>query len=487
MRLICPHNPLTHLRRLHRDEQGTISIVSVFAVMLLTMLLGMVMNVGRAVDGKIRMQNSADAAAYSGGVVLARGMNTLTFSNHLLADVFALTAFMREARDRNAETYSQPILDAWQRVGPVFTASGFPKFERLGPALVQEAGLERELVRAYSDWAAASSEQVLPLLEIILQERMIPEYQRAVTAAFPDIAQTAAMEIADRCGRPDRGRGRMLAVLWRASALPVGGYGEPTNRTLPVVDPVMDLLFDQEKLLEKARKQRKSMANRYLSHWNNQTMLFFDRKAKMCQFSAFWRSFTCGQLKQLLEDEYPDTNLPHLIRTEKTDVVDASRHMAENFTFLAVVYWKKLPERMPGLFKNRTESAALAFAQVRMFVPRRRLRWYWYGPGGGGGSSDIPIGGVPGDFPDLPSDEVNEPGTGGDPDGGRWRVGRQGVSEAWDLLNQRWTCQLVPAVMPNLALILQTAPPLPEFDAQELTVPNLGGLDSEDIERINTH
>ncbi|MGA2255300.1 MAG: flp pilus-assembly TadE/G-like family protein, partial [Thermoguttaceae bacterium] len=76
------------IRKLHCDERGSISIVSVFAVMFLTMLLGMVMNVGRHVDGKIRMQNAADSAAYSGGVVLARGMNTLAFTNNLLCDVF---------------------------------------------------------------------------------------------------------------------------------------------------------------------------------------------------------------------------------------------------------------------------------------------------------------------------------------------------------------------------------------------------------------
>ena len=62
--------------RLHRDQRGTISIVSVFTALLLIMLLGMVMNVGRQVDGKIRMQNAADAATYTGGVVLARAMNT---------------------------------------------------------------------------------------------------------------------------------------------------------------------------------------------------------------------------------------------------------------------------------------------------------------------------------------------------------------------------------------------------------------------------
>ena len=48
--------PLRVLRRLHRDERGSISIVSVFAVLFLAMLLGMVMNVGRHVDGKIRIR-----------------------------------------------------------------------------------------------------------------------------------------------------------------------------------------------------------------------------------------------------------------------------------------------------------------------------------------------------------------------------------------------------------------------------------------------
>src|SRR4030042_6819922 len=92
-------------QRLHRDERGVISILTVFAVLILTVLLGMVMNVGRQIDGKIRMQNAADATAYSGAVILARGMTTLAFTNHLLCDVFALTAFMREAHDRHSDKY----------------------------------------------------------------------------------------------------------------------------------------------------------------------------------------------------------------------------------------------------------------------------------------------------------------------------------------------------------------------------------------------
>ena len=118
--------------RLHRSEHGTISILSVFAVLLLAMLLGMVMNVGHHVDGKIRMQNAADAVAYSGAVVIARGLNTLAFTNHLLSDVFALTAFMREARDRNSEQYVPSILAAWNEVGPVFAEVGLPEVPATG-------------------------------------------------------------------------------------------------------------------------------------------------------------------------------------------------------------------------------------------------------------------------------------------------------------------------------------------------------------------
>ena len=107
------------------------------------MLLGMVMNVGRHVDGKIRMQNAADAAAYSGGVVLARGMNTLAFTNHLLCDVFAVTAFLREARDRNSASYVPGILAAWKKVAGVFPGSRFPKFAALGSAIQQKVPLEQ--------------------------------------------------------------------------------------------------------------------------------------------------------------------------------------------------------------------------------------------------------------------------------------------------------------------------------------------------------
>lgn len=502
--------PRRFVRRLHRDQEGVISIVTVFAVLLLVMILGMVMNVGRHVDGKIRLQNAADASAYSGGVVLSRGMNTLAFTNHLLSDVFALTAFMREARDRNAEQYVPGVLAAWDKVGEMLAASGFPKFERLGAAIQQKTPREQELVRTFSEWAAASSERTLPVLEEILQQEMIPEFQRAVVAAYPEIAQRAAMEVARRNGEPDRGRGMMLGVLWRTNAAPVGGEFEYLDRTLPVVDPVRDSEPDQASYLRRARQRRRYYAEMYLGvgdhgsrwrwyygnwharSWNDEALVFFDREAKMCQFGALWRSFTCGQLNRLLDQEYPSANLPHMIRPPRRSGCSVcgvatepaylnNEYLQRNYTFLAVTYWPKLPESLPGLFQNPVDSDDLAYAEVRMFVPRRRLRWYRHAPGA---SHPDPIGGVGGQYPELPAGDPGDPGGGGV---AYWRVGRQSVPTTWNLFNQHWTCQLVPATQECLAAVLQTPPPIPEFADEEIRLPNLGGADSYDLQRISPH
>ncbi len=472
------------LASIHRDQHGTISIVSVFAVLLLTILLGMVINVGRHADEKIKMQNAADAAAYSGGLVLARGMNTLAFTNHLLFDVFAVTAFMREARERNSETYVPGVLGAWRRVGPVFSSSKFPKFEQLGAAIIEKVPREQEVVQTYSEWAAASSERILPLMEEILKKELIPEFQRAVVEAFPDIAQTAAMEVARRSGESDHDDSVLRGVLWRTSVVPVGGQSKTFERTLPVIDPVTDFVPSQAQYQAVARYQREAMSHRHLGEWNYYAMWFFDREAKMCQFARLWRNFTCGHLNQLLTQEYPTTNLPFVIRTEKDNVTDMTTHLDRDFTFLGVVYRRKRPGILPGLFCNPLDSDAMAYAAVRLFVPRRRIMWYLPPP-------PVMMGGVPGEFPDLPGDEEDSDGEEEEEPGNgqrEWVITRQPhTSDEWDLLNQHWTVQLVPAVQATLPDILQTVPPLPEFQDAGVRLPDLSGLTKDDICQISTH
>jgi len=466
---------------------------------MLIMLLGMVMNAGRQVDDKIRMQNAADAAAYSGGVVIARGMNTLAFTNHLLFDVCALTALLREARDRNAEQYVPEVLAAWENVAPQFSGSGFEKFEKLSQAIPPKVPLEQDLVTTFGDWGVAASELILPVLEEVLIQQMIPQFQQAVVWAYPVMAQEAAMLSAQRNGPATNNRGPMLGALWRTDGQLVGGSIEMSfDRSLHVVDPVGDVLFDQATYMDRARTQREKHSERYLGirhrrwyhaggwrawSWNDELLWMFDNEAKMGRFGTLWRGFTCGYLHELLEQEYPNTNLPMLIATEQDEIGDSNEHLERHFTFLGVVYREKLSHFVPGVFRNPVNSDAVAYATVRVFIPRSRLVWHYWQPV----APLKTIGGMPGHPAELPEDD-----SGADEEEeeveGHWVVGRQSwVREQWSLLNQHWTAQLVPTTQANLAQTLQTPPPLPEFAEQEIHLPNLGGLSTEEIGRISTH
>ncbi len=462
---------------LHRDQQGTMSIVTVFTVLLLTMVLGMVMNVGREVDSKIRLQNAADAAAYSGGVVIARGMNTLAFTNHLLCEVIGLTAYMREARDRNAEKYVPSILAAWNEMAPGFTSSKYARLRALANAIPQKTPLEQELVRTFSDWGEAASEPTLPFVEAILEQELIPKFQRAVVETYPDIAQRAAMEAAQ--DNTDSRRREMLGVLWHTSGVPVAYQSQLVDRTLPVVDPELDTLPGQAAYFDTAKRERYRWSRYHLRQWNARSLYFFDHEAKMSQFANLWRTFSEGYVKKIIEEEYPSTNLPFVIRERPALESEYNAYLDENFTFVAVAYWRQPSRYLPGLFHNPTGADAEAFAEVRVILPHSRLVWL---PPSSRPRSQI--GGMPGDFPvDLPSDDLADEST----QQRRHHIGRQSVPTEWSLFSQNWTVQLVPATAENLATILQTVPPIPEFAEQDLRLPRLGGLSSRDIQRINTH
>jgi hypothetical protein len=471
--------------RLHRDQRGTISIVTVFTAMLLLMLLGMVMNVGRQVDGKVRMQNAADAAAYTGGVVLARAMNTLVFTNHMLCDVFAMTAFLREARDENSASFVPKILAAWNKAGGQFKKSQYAPFQPLGQAILQKTPLEQQMVTTYSNWASATSALILPLMEEILSDELIPKYQRAVVVAFPDIAQNAASQVAQQNGTPDFGRGTMQAALWRTSGQPVGGdTADASTRTLPVVDPEMDEVPNQAAYVTLAQSWRYQQAFTYLNAWNNQTLLGFDQEAKMCQFSNLWRSFTCGYLTHLLNVEYPKSNLPMVLRQVPTQAAEMNNCLDQYYNFIGVAYWKQVPETMSRIFDNPTAGSALTYAEVQMFIPRQRLVWQLTSSSAGA-PQPTALGGVPGDMVSLPASGAAPPSSGGG--AVQWTVGRDGLPTTWDLFTQRWSCHLAPTTQPALAAILQTVPTSPSFNGAGFTPPSLGDVEPNDLGNINAH
>jgi hypothetical protein len=427
----------------------------VFALLLLTVLLGMVINAGRQVENKVKLQTAADASTYSGGVVLARGMNTLAFSNHLLCEVFAMTAIMREARDRHAEPMVPEILAAWDRIAPILASSGFPKFDMLGQAIPQKTPLEQELVRTYSEWMYASSELVLPVLEALLDPEYepIPSFMRDVNAATPVMAQLAAAKVAERqTGQPgptDRGRGPIAGVLWRTLVDPVGGDSETARTTLPVVDPQVDWSF-----IDRARSDRNSMARYYLRRWNDVLMQRFDNEAKMSQFAALWRGFTCGQLEQLVE-EHENDNLPFYIRESPPDASAwtlRNQWLEQDYHFVGVAYRKKMPAIMPRVFTDSLAIDNQAFSQGMLFVPRGRIVDWRYGPLG------------------------------------IYAI-RQGVPRHWDLWNQNWSFQLVPATAASVPAILGRPPATPFVDPSvgSFKPAHIEHLSPSEIRRLTTH
>jgi hypothetical protein len=487
---------LGRLTTLHRDERGTISIVTVFSVMLLAMLLGMVMNSGRQVDGKVKMQNAADAATWSGGIVLARSMNTLAFTNHLLCDIFSVTAILREASQHNAEHMVPEILAAWTKIGPILGRSQFARFGALGPAITQKVPLEQQMVTAYGNWTAATANLVLPLWEQILSQELIPQFQRALVNATPRLAQTAAAEIARRHGLGSRERGPMAAVLWRTMGMPVQSEAEMLRRTLPVVDPEMDSGPNQSQYRQTAVQQRNNLAQTYLTQWNNATLSGFDQLGKMSQFGALWRGFTCGQLNKLLNQDYPNSNLPFVIRTPDMQSSGTNGYLDQDFKFVGVAYWPQIRETLPGLFKNANRGDAMAFSEIMLFIPSPRLVRMW---SGGGGAPPPPgglnIGGVPGDSVTLPAPPgaapVAPPGPVGPAAPPVWTVGRESKPTDWDLLNQSWTIKVVPAVSASIPTILGTTPPsitvVDNGQQRSVRVPQLGNFSEQQLGVITTH
>lgn len=78
------------LSSLHRDELGSLTMVNTGAVLACTLMTVFLLNVGSVVDQKIEMQNAADAAAVSGATIMARGMNAVTATNHVIGEMIGM-------------------------------------------------------------------------------------------------------------------------------------------------------------------------------------------------------------------------------------------------------------------------------------------------------------------------------------------------------------------------------------------------------------
>lgn len=490
-------------RRLHglnSDESGSISLASVFALVLLAYLLGLVMNSARQADQRVKLQNAADAAAHSGGVVIARTMNSIAFTNHLISDVFALTAFFREARDQQAARHVDEILDHWRRVAPHLESSEFPKFSQLGVDIQRKVPIEEQMVLQYVIWAQAASQQMLPVLETILQEELLTQYQRDLLIYAPQTVQAATNEVAQRHSESWPVPAELTAVMWRTIAEPLGGPSEEDLRSIPIEDVLLDPFANTAASIDEARTVRDGLAKRYLTEWNNESLRAFDQYGKMSQFANLWRGYTCGQLDRLLDEEYPSTNLPMRLRPDYGDFSPLSG-LERDYQFVTVVYARPISDRIPRLFRNPLTADQVAVAQVQVFIPRQRLRTgnvVHFFEKSISSSGENHLGGMPGDY-------VNDPVPGPANRSARsdkrqyWRdhhhyldwlmgVRRETAGtdgEVWSVMNQNWEIQLVPATASMMPQILSQPPRLP--GTESVTPPALGTLTSDEMQMLIQH
>ncbi len=75
---------------------GKVTLLALIFLLLIVVLASLIGNAGHTVNQKMETQNAADAIAFSSSLWLARGMNTITTSNHLVGEATAL-AVIHEA------------------------------------------------------------------------------------------------------------------------------------------------------------------------------------------------------------------------------------------------------------------------------------------------------------------------------------------------------------------------------------------------------
>ena len=309
-------------------------------------------------------------------------------------------------------------------------------------------------------------------MEQVLCEELIPQYQRAVVAAFPDIAQSGRDADARRNGQPDFGRGNMMAPVAVLGQLVGGGERPAPTRSCRWSIP------------SRGRGQPGPVRRQGPDDATGPTFIsatgttrrwhFSTSRARWASSAGLWRSFTCGYLKQLL-DKSTRTQSPFVIHRRPRD----RRRQAESrqhFTFLAVAYWKK-----PG------EFAAPAVPEpdretTRWPTPRCGFRSAAAaGIRGGRGSSgrEAVRASASAACPGHPASAGTPPAR---PSGGQ---GRRAKTPLRRDLMASVARQLAPVDLGTVAIsILQTTPALPASPARNVVAPFCAEFDEHRKGRV---
>ncbi|OAI51121.1 hypothetical protein AYO44_17320 [Planctomycetaceae bacterium SCGC AG-212-F19] len=85
-----------------------LTFVSLLTIVFFVVLIGLVGNIGRTVNEKIEVQNTADSVAYSSALWMARGMNSVTAANHLIGELMSFVVLYDAIGVRSSNPDDQP-------------------------------------------------------------------------------------------------------------------------------------------------------------------------------------------------------------------------------------------------------------------------------------------------------------------------------------------------------------------------------------------
>lgn len=74
----------------HTDDRGMMSFANCVCCLLFALMITFTLNTMHIQNRKVERQNAADAVAQSGGVWMARGMNSITATNHVMGEMLSL-------------------------------------------------------------------------------------------------------------------------------------------------------------------------------------------------------------------------------------------------------------------------------------------------------------------------------------------------------------------------------------------------------------
>jgi len=102
-------------RRFNKNEDGQIIVFTALAGLALVMMVATIFNVGVVIGEKIKVQNTADAAAYSQAVWEARVLNLLAYTNRAIISHMVTIAFVTAFKSQK---------ELWQRIELVLSGVG---------------------------------------------------------------------------------------------------------------------------------------------------------------------------------------------------------------------------------------------------------------------------------------------------------------------------------------------------------------------------